>query len=101
MTVTDPEDGKIAPERMTVGFNFIPYGRDMAGALTQGGALPTPKGKELFYSLDCKACHTENSASVGPSLMDIAGKYEHTDKNTVLLADKVIRGGSGVWGTVL
>ncbi|WP_341834510.1 PQQ-dependent sugar dehydrogenase [Chitinophaga pollutisoli] len=98
VTVTDPEDGPVAPEKVTVGFSFIPYGRDMAGVLTQGGAMPAPKGKELFYSQDCKACHTENSASVGPSLMDIAGKYAHDDKNTALLADKVIRGGSGVWG---
>ncbi|WP_341841593.1 PQQ-dependent sugar dehydrogenase [Chitinophaga caseinilytica] len=98
VTVTDPEDGTIAAEKVAVGFNYIPYGRDMAGALTQGGAMPTPKGKELFYSLDCKACHTENTVSVGPSLMDVAAKYERNEKNTALLADKVIRGGSGVWG---
>lgn len=98
VSVTDPEDGAIAPEKVIVGFSYIPYGRDMAGVLTQGGAMPAPKGKELFYSQDCKACHTENTVSVGPSLMDIAGKYAHNEQNTALLADKVIRGGSGVWG---
>lgn len=98
ITASDKEDGTVPPEKITVGFSYIPYGRDMAGVLTQGGALPAPKGKELFYSLDCKACHTENTVSVGPSLMDIAGKYAHNEKNTALLADKVIRGGSGVWG---
>ncbi len=98
ISASDKEDGTVPPEKIKVGFSFIPYGRDMAGVFTQGGTLPSPKGKELFYSQDCKACHTENTVSVGPSLMDIAGKYAHNEKNTALLAYKVIHGGSGVWG---
>lgn len=37
---------------------------------------------------------------VGPSYADVAAKYEATEENITMLAQKVIAGGVGVWGEV-
>jgi cytochrome c len=36
----------------------------------------------------------------GPSYKDVAAKYENTDANITLLAEKIIKGGQGVWGPI-
>jgi cytochrome c len=37
---------------------------------------------------------------VGPSYADVAAKYESTEENVAMLAQKVINGGVGNWGEV-
>ena len=37
---------------------------------------------------------------VGPSYAEVAAKYESTEENITMLAQKVIAGGVGVWGEV-
>ena len=37
---------------------------------------------------------------VGPSYAEVAAKYESTEENVTMLAEKVIAGGVGVWGEV-
>ncbi|MFD1630495.1 c-type cytochrome [Pseudopedobacter beijingensis] len=59
-----------------------------------------PLGKQLMSKTDCSACHTEKSKIVGPSYVQVAEKYENTEANITMLADKVIKGGVGVWGEV-
>lgn len=99
--VKDPEDGVIDTSKVQVSFDYMPVGKDLALVLGKGGAathLEHPRGHDLFWSLDCKACHTENTVSVGPSLMDVAHKYAANETNITKLAAKVIAGGSGNWG---
>ncbi|WP_336702730.1 c-type cytochrome [Chryseobacterium indologenes] len=55
-------------------------------------------GDQIIETLDCSGCHSVNERMIGPSYKEIAGKY--TEKNTELLASKIIEGGSGVWGSV-
>jgi len=38
--------------------------------------------------------------NIGPAYKDVAAKYENTEENVKMLATKVIKGGSGVWGAV-
>ena len=38
--------------------------------------------------------------NIGPAYKDVAAKYENTEENVKMLAEKVIKGGSGVWGAV-
>ena len=45
-------------------------------------------------------CHKTNEMSVGPAYNEIGKKYESTDANINLLAEKIQKGGSGNWGTV-
>ncbi|WP_114783508.1 c-type cytochrome [Botryobacter ruber] len=58
------------------------------------------KGIKLISSSDCLACHQEKQKVVGPAYVDVAQKYDLNDKNVDYLAEKIIKGGSGVWGQV-
>lgn len=58
------------------------------------------EGKVLISKSDCMACHTLDKKVVGPAYIDIAKKYPFTDANVNLLAQKVISGGTGVWGQI-
>ncbi|MDR0791674.1 MAG: cytochrome c class I [Chitinophagaceae bacterium] len=51
-------------------------------------------------SYDCLTCHKIAEASTGPAYQDIANKYENTEANVTTLAEKVMHGGSGNWGSV-
>jgi cytochrome c len=57
-------------------------------------------GEKLIAKSDCVGCHKLDKKLIGPVYLDIAKKYPNTDKNVNYLADKVIKGGSGVWGTM-
>lgn len=57
-------------------------------------------GKQLIDKADCSGCHQNNSELIGPSYVAIAKKYKNNDKNINLLADKIIKGGTGVWGQI-
>jgi cytochrome c len=57
-------------------------------------------GLKLIASNDCLTCHKVDEKVTGPAYRDVANKYENTDANVKMLAEKVIKGGSGNWGTV-
>ncbi|TXF79126.1 c-type cytochrome [Chryseobacterium sp.] len=63
-------------------------------------AADITEGKALIEGADCMTCHQISEKMIGPSYMDVAGKYENTPENAALLAGKIIEGGSGVWGSV-
>ena len=58
------------------------------------------KGLSLIASNDCLTCHKVDEKVTGPAYRDVANKYENTDANVKMLAQKVITGGSGNWGAV-
>lgn len=58
------------------------------------------KGLNLVANSDCLTCHQISTKSTGPAYMDVAKKYEPTKENIEMLAGKIIKGGSGNWGTV-
>ena len=57
-------------------------------------------GRLLIAKSDCKSCHKQQEKLIGPSYTDIARKYKPTETNVNIIAQKIIRGGSGVWGAV-
>ena len=58
------------------------------------------KGLELIAKSDCLTCHKVSEKLTGPAYKDVAAKYENTEANVAMLAGKVIKGGSGVWGAI-
>jgi cytochrome c len=58
------------------------------------------KGLNLIAKSDCLTCHKLREASVGPAYGAVAEKYEDTESNRELLANKIIAGGQGVWGQI-
>ena len=60
----------------------------------------TLDGEKLIAKSDCIGCHKLDKKLVGPSYLDIAKKYPMNDKSIAYLSGKIIKGGSGVWGSI-
>ena len=58
------------------------------------------QGEALVKASDCKICHSPTTKIVGPAHVDVAKKYEFNEANVKMLASKIIKGGSGVWGEI-
>src|SRR5688572_23877018 len=58
------------------------------------------QGQALVNQSDCKTCHHATNKIIGPAHAEVAKKYEFTRANVTYLADKIINGGSGVWGEI-
>jgi cytochrome c len=55
-------------------------------------------GSSLIAVNDCLTCHKIDGQSTGPSYRQIANKYEMNQGNIENLADRIIKGGKGLWG---
>lgn len=55
-------------------------------------------GKNIMLASDCKTCHKENSKSIGPSYVQVSKRYAGQSNSTTYLVNKILKGGSGVWG---
>ena len=58
------------------------------------------KAIAIIANSDCRTCHLIEEKSQGPAWRDVANKYAGQDTAVKYLADKIIAGGSGVWGTI-
>lgn len=71
---------------------MIAAGVAFAGQAQADQALATSKG--------CMACHKVDAKVVGPAYKEVAAKYKGDKGAEAKLVDKVMKGGSGVWGAV-
>ena len=55
-------------------------------------------GRNLIMASDCKTCHQVLGYASIPSFMEISEKYWDNKNAIGFLANKIITGGSGVWG---
>lgn len=58
------------------------------------------QGESLVKASDCKTCHHKENKIIGPAHLEVAKKYEFTEANVKMLAEKIVKGGSGVWGPI-
>lgn len=71
-------------------------------ALIAAGVVATPAfaSLELAQKKNCMACHAIDKKVVGPAYKDVAAKFAK-DKNAIpMLAERIQKGSSGVWGPV-
>jgi cytochrome c len=68
------------------------------GALVSNAALAV-NPTDLAKSKNCFACHSVNNKVIGPAYKDVAAKYAGQKDAEDKLTQKVMKGGSGVWGT--
>lgn len=61
---------------------------------------PVFANAELAQKKNCMACHAVDKKLVGPAYKDVAAKYAGQKDAVAKLAEKVIKGGSGVWGQI-
>ncbi|HSI47436.1 MAG TPA: c-type cytochrome [Ideonella sp.] len=63
-------------------------------------ASPAFAQAELATKKNCMACHAIDKKIVGPAYKDVAAKYAGQKDAVAKLAEKIQKGGSGVWGPV-
>jgi cytochrome c len=105
--VIDREDGSLADGRVKTSqvsfyINYMPMAYDVVishiAKQEIGMKEISHPGSILIKQQDCQSCHTPDKKSIGPSYRNIAGKYQKNGRNTDTLVNRIIRGGSGVWG---
>ena len=69
-------------------------------ALAVTATVPALADQKLATSKSCMGCHGVDKKLVGPAFKDIAAKYRSDQAAADKLASKIIKGGSGVWGTL-
>lgn len=67
-------------------------------ACTQAFAQAAPA--DLAKAKNCMACHAIGNKVVGPAYKDVAKKYAGQKDAEDKLTQKVLKGGSGVWGAI-
>ena len=72
----------------------------LAATLTAAGTAVADELEDMMKKNGCNACHTEDTKVIGPSYKDVANKYRGDATAPAKLAEKVKKGGSGVWGPV-
>ncbi|MEO1384105.1 MAG: hypothetical protein AAFV78_12810, partial [Bacteroidota bacterium] len=92
---------------------LIPNGKTQFTAYLQSKPMVVPAedasetetaihpGENLIARSDCQTCHNPKEKAIGPSYVAIAEKYAFTPYLVSKLANKIINGGSGVWGAQL
>ncbi len=96
--VKNPDAGLSRVDYSSVGFAASVMA--IAADTSASAHGPNAAGYKLTQVLDCKSCHKEDGISIGPSFVRIAEKYADDKKAPVNLSQKIVKGGSGVWGDV-
>lgn len=65
---------------------------------TTANADANSTGASLIAANDCLTCHKIDEKNIGPSYRQIANKYDLNQGNIENLANKIIKGGRGLWG---
>ncbi|MBX2913488.1 MAG: c-type cytochrome [Cyclobacteriaceae bacterium] len=58
------------------------------------------EGAALVAKNDCTTCHHQTDKLIGPAHKEVAEKYAFTPENVKMLAEKIIKGGTGNWGQI-
>ena len=66
------------------------------GLLVAAG--PARADYDLVLKKNCLACHQVDKRKYGPNFKEIAAKYADQKNAADVLARKIRRGGTGVWG---
>ena len=61
-------------------------------------STPAMADEALAKAKGCLACHKTDAKLIGPSYKEVAAKYTAADVDK--LAEKVQKGGKGVWGAI-
>ena len=72
----------------------------VAAAVALVAAMPARASADLAQKKNCMACHATDKKLIGPAYKDVAAKYAGQKDAADKLAEKIVKGGSGVWGAV-
>lgn len=74
--------------------------RALFALVAVAATVPAMAQLELAQQKNCLACHAVDKKLVGPAYKDVANKYRGQAGMADKLAQKIMKGGSGVWGPV-
>jgi cytochrome c len=63
-------------------------------------SMPALANPDLAQKKNCMACHAVDKKLIGPGYKEVAAKYAGQKDAADKLAQKIMKGGSGVWGQV-
>ena len=69
-------------------------------AVLSAPALADEASEKLAKDKGCTACHANEKKLVGPAYKEVAKKYKGDAKAPAMLAEKIVKGGQGVWGPI-
>src|SRR3569832_299077 len=69
-------------------------------ALVALAGAPAWAQQDLAQKKNCMSCHAVDKKLVGPAYKEVAAKYAGQKTAADKLAQKIMKGGSGVWGQV-
>ena len=74
----------------------------IALSLALGATIASPAfaSADLAQKKNCMACHAVDKKVIGPAYKEVAAKYAGQKDAADKLAQKIMKGGSGVWGAV-
>lgn len=100
--VTDPDGADtIDASNIFVAVDYLESLDEVGMSVGHQQISSVVSGKALTQNLDCKTCHKEKEASIGPSYLDVSLKHKTTPRASTYLRNKIILGGGGVWGEVV
>jgi cytochrome c551/c552 len=100
VNVSDPDGETIDPDNIYVSVDYMEGMDEVNNSLGHQQVSAEVTGKALAQAMDCKTCHKEQEASIGPNYLDIAMKYKDDPGAMSYIQEKIVEGGSGVWGEV-
>ncbi len=72
----------------------------LCAALATATVAPAFASAELAQKKNCLACHSVDKKVIGPAYKEVAAKYAGQKDAADKLAQKILKGGAGVWGAV-
>lgn len=102
VNVSDKENPAVDPKKINVYYSYNPQPATLTNEPQLGHQVETSvevdlPGKVLVAGSDCRACHTIDKVSVGPTFTAVAQRYKGQSGSLSLLAKKIIEGGGGSW----
>ncbi len=106
LQVMDAEDGSLSDKRISAAdvetyIGYLPPGASLKEALRHTHRPQKDhlsRGQKLVGESDCRNCHAVDRKINGPAYRDVARRYTDELKIIESLAEKIIKGGKGVWG---
>lgn len=84
---------------MDTRWTAVVIGAVLAAALVVP-ALAQDANEKLLKERGCTACHANDKKVIGPAYKEVARKYKGDAAASAKLAEKVVKGGQGVWGPI-
>jgi cytochrome c len=106
ISVSDKEDGnseydEIAANEVLLEVAYLADSSNVKKYLSQKAKqLSDPPGLSLMKTTNCFSCHSSKNKLIGPSFQLIAKRYTYNAATAEALAQKIIKGSTGIWGNV-